>query len=112
MLQQNPQGQSSPARASPMNHASPMGVNHPSPHMQSHMASPSMQQHMHMNQQHQQQQQQQNPAKNDDYNLDFLDSIPNDDSGPSENGQKQNHPQQQTNSSGGQDDDLMNLLDS
>merc|ERR1719412_2721282 len=59
--QQNPQGQSSPARASPMSHASPMGVNHPSPHMQSHMASPSMQQqqHMHMNQQHQHQQQQQ-----------------------------------------------------
>merc|ERR1719273_18189 len=74
----NPQGQSSPARASPMSHASPMGVNHHSPHMQQapgpggHMPSPNMQ-HM-MNQQ----QNPQHPAKNDDYNLDFLDSIPND----------------------------------
>jgi hypothetical protein len=69
----NPPGQSSPARASPMSHASPMGVNHHSPHMQpGHMPSPNMQ-HM-MNQG----QPQQHPAKNDDYNLDFLDSIPTD----------------------------------
>merc|ERR1719433_502683 len=79
----NPPGQSSPARGSPMSHASPMGVNHgsPHPHMQPHMASPNMQ-HM-MNQQ---QPPQQHPAKNDDYNLDFLDSIdsgaPNSGDGP------------------------------
>merc|ERR1719330_639916 len=70
-------GQSSPARASPMSHASPMGVNHHSPHMQpgAHMPSPNMQ---HMMNQGQPQQTQQHPAKNDDYNLDFLDSIPTD----------------------------------
>lgn len=60
-----------------MSHASPMGVNHHSPHMQpgAHMPSPNMQ---HMMNQGQPQQTQQHPAKNDDYNLDFLDSIPTD----------------------------------
>ena len=102
---QGQQGQSSPARASPMSHASPMGGNHPSPHMQqTHMASPNMGMPM-----GQQQPNSTNPAKNDDYNLDFLDSIPNDensDNAPNNAG-GQGQGQQQANN----EDDLMTLLD-
>ena len=99
---QQPSGQGnapSPAQPSPhMSHASPMGVNHPSPHMQN----------MHMNA---------NPAKNtDDYNLDFLDSIPNDDSGANQNadqnGSKNNQNSGQPGGGGGTEDDFMTLLDS
>jgi len=135
-------GQSSPsagqARASPMHqsHPSPMGVNHPSPHMQGHphMPSPGHMGHPGMGPQ------MTNPAnstKNEDYNLDFLDSIPNEQAqaqaqngphsmenggnngpgGPHQQGQPHSGPgsgNPNSNSNAqqqGHEDDFMNLLD-
>jgi len=128
--QQCQQGQSSPARASPhMSHASPMGGNHPSPHMQTHMPSPNMMGGPMGQQQQQQQQppQQQQPntntnpanknnsSSNDDYNLDFLDSIPNDENNDNAHPNATNNaggPSQSSSSQANSNaDDLMSLLE-
>ena len=125
--QQCQQGQSSPARASPhMSHASPMGGNHPSPHMQTHMPSPNMMGGP-MGQQQQQQppQQQQQPntntnpasknnsSSNDEYNLDFLDSIPNDENSDNAHPNTNNAggPSQSSSQANSNADDLMSLLE-
>merc|ERR1712156_1239511 len=104
-----------------MSHASPMGGNHPSPHMQTHMPSPNMMGGPMGQQQQQQQQppQQQQPntntnpanknnsSSNDDYNLDFLDSIPNDENNDNAGGPSQSSSSQANSNA----DDLMSLLE-